>query len=222
MNGVIAEKTDSRDLLGSDFTLPRAPRGTDSFIKNGSITYNQKEVDDYSCTIHGAMTAYSALTGYKFSLEDRKELWARALELGAIPKLGWYILDAVKLIAKYVKEKGWPEVAYRRYEVGSDSFKSALRLGYVPVIGIRTNSAYRSDRDDDGILENYKFSGDALGHCLTCAYEKGSIFKGYKLTKIIDSYPQRSTNIYKVPNNNWTKLVINRTFFSSSYIYHLI
>lgn len=218
--GVIEEKYDDRDYIGEEMELKRSPRGTDSFVKNGSITYDQRDVSANSCTVHGAMTAYSALTGYEFTLDERKEIWQEALNRGASDDWGWYIHDAVHLVYEYVNNRDdLKSVSYRRYDLRRDEFGMALRLGYVPVLGFSGNKAYQLDRDDNSILDSTTFGSSTYGHCLSGRYLKGSMYKGYSLTGIIDNYPPRSTNFYKVPSNNWKTLVNNGVFFRSAYIY---
>ena len=215
--GVIEEQTSHRDWLGSEIDLPRTPKGTQSFEKNGSIQYDQREVDNYSCTIHGAMTAYSALTGYEFTLEERKELWEKALEQGAVPGLGWYINKAVDLVRHYVNDReDLQSVSSYRVSVNSSDFLMAMRLGYVPVTGLRYGQSYKDDRDDDGIVQNTEFTSVQYGHCLSTAYSVGDEYDN-----VIDNYKPRSTNVYKVPSCNWRKLVMNRVFYSTAYIYIL-
>lgn len=218
--GIIAEKIDERDYLGEGYELPRSPKGTDSFVKNGEICYDQREVSKVSCTVHAAMTSYSGLTGYEFTLEERKDIWDDALARGANPNVGWYLHDAVHLVYDYVNEReDLPNVEYRRYEVRSDAFGTALRLGYVPVIGYRGNRAYNLDRDDDAIIQSVDVGASTYGHALTARYLKGSMYEGHNLSGIIDNYPPRSTNFYKVPANHWDDLVRNGVMFRHSFIY---
>jgi hypothetical protein len=217
--GVIDEKTDDRDWLGADFELQRAPKGTSSFLLNGATQYNQKDAGRNSCTIHGAMGAYSDLTGYKFSVEERNEIYQEAVRRGLDPNVGWYILDAVKLIRDWVNKNCKDKVNFLRYNVGSADFEKAMSFGYSPILGYRGNALYNKDRDDNGVLDGTEFINTIYGHCL-----RGSYFKGHlptyatRVTQITDNYPYRNTNLYYVPVVNWNKLVINRIFFGTSYI----
>ena len=215
--GVIEERVSEKDWLGAEFELQRAPFGARSFKKNGEIQYDQTEVSRVSCTVHGALTAYSALTGYRFTLEERKELWDKAIALGANPSVGWYINSAVDLVRNYINSRDDLEhVASRRYRVGSYDYLMAMRLGYLPIIGFRGNREYKKDRDDDGILQGTSFVNTTFGHCLSVGYSIGDEYD-----QVVDNYPQRSTNLYKIPTYNWRKLVFNRVFFENAYIYYL-
>jgi hypothetical protein len=212
--GVAGEQYDNRDYLISDIIIPRTPKGTDSFRKNGSIQYDQREVAKNSCTIHGAMTAYSALTGYRFTLEERKKIWEMALKEGANPEVGWYINSAVDLVRRYVNENLPIKVEYRRMPIDSFEFGAVMRLGYTPIIGYCGNKDYQLDRDDNGIINNVKFPNYTYAHCLSTTY---SIGDEYDL--VVDNYPTRKTNLYKIPSANWKQLVMWRVFFGNAYIY---
>jgi len=218
-HGVISEVTDKRDWLGADIDLPRSPKGTDSFVKNGSIQYNQNDVHKNSCTLHGAMTAYSGLTGYEFSLDERKEIYQEALKRGFDNSIGWYIYSAVKLIAEWANKHCPVEVEYFRYNIGTPDFNKALRLGYMPVIGYRGNREYNADRDDNGIIDKEQVINSTYGHCLSGRYLKGSMYKGFSLTGAVDNYTTRKTNCYSIPTNYWKRLVKNGVFFTTAYIY---
>ena len=212
--GVIAERVNETDWLGEEIILPRAPKGTNSFIKNGSIQYAQTEVSPVSCTIHGAMGAYSALTGYKFTLDERKTLWSEALARGVNPKVGWYINDAVDLVRNYVNDNLKVKVCSYRINLGSFEHGVAMRLGYSVITGYRGNALWKADRDDNGIINNTKFVDTTYGHCLHSNYSIGDEYD-----RVVDSYPARKTNLFSIPTANWKQLVLNKVFFSTGYIY---
>lgn len=211
------EQYDERDyLIGSIDQIPRAKYGTKSFFKTGATQYNQKDVSPTSCTVHGAMGSYSDLTGYKFQLEERKEIWEEALNRGADPNGGWYIQSAVKLVAEWVNKNCEQKVSYYRIPVSSGEFLQAMRLGYSPVIGYRGNKTYKLDRDDNGIIDNIEIGETTYGHCLRANYSIGDEFD-----RMVDNYPYRGTNLYLIPSSNWGKLVKNSVYFINSYIYLL-
>jgi len=213
--GIIEEKYDDRDYLASDFDIfPRAPKGTDSFLKNGATQYDQTEVSKVSCTVHAAMGAYSDLTGFKFPLEARKEIWAEAINRGA-NEIGWYTNAAVKLVREWVNANCDTKVDFYRMKTGGNLFGIAMRLGYSPIVGYRGNMTYNIDRND-GVLDSTEPLDATYGHLLRTAYSKGDEFD-----IIIDNYPYRNTNIYLVPTSNWKKLVENKIFYENAYIYTL-
>jgi hypothetical protein len=214
--GVIAERVKDTDWLGSDIILPRAPQGTNSFVKNGVIQYDQRQVASHSCPIHGAIGAYSALTGRRFTLDERKELWALALELGAIDGVGWYINEAVDLVRRYVNDNASFVDKVSSYRVALDSleFGTAMRLGYSVIVGYRGNSEFNKDRDDNDILNGLDFINTTYGHCVHTNYSVGDEFD-----RVVDSYLPRPTNLFRIPTANWKRLVMNRIFMKYGYIY---
>ena len=212
--GVIGEQYDERDyLVTDDVVIPRALKGTDSYVKNGETQYNQLKGGKYSCTVHGAMGAYSDLTGYIFTEEEQKEIWQMALDRGANPNLGWYINKAVALVREWVNEHCPIKVDYYRLDVASFDFLAVMRLGYSPIVGFRGSQLHSEDKAD-GILDNVSFSKTVYSHCLRCNW---SLFDEYD--RIVDNYPYKKINVYKVPTRNWKKLIENNIFFKSAYIY---
>jgi len=211
--GIIAEREPKQDWLGSEISIPRAPLGTQSFKKNGSIQYSQDEVSPVSCTLHGAMGAYSDLTGYKFTLEQRNEIWGLAVKAGADPDVGWWIDSAVNLVRNWVNEHLLFKVKTYRIELDSEDFWMALAMGYSVVSGFRGNAAMLKDRTD-GILDGLTFGKTYWGHCLRVAYSVGDAED-----LVIDNYPSGKYNTFKVPMENWRKLVENGIFFNSGYIF---
>jgi hypothetical protein len=159
------------------------------------------------------MGAYSDLTGYKFPIEVRKELWQEAVNRGADPSKGWFISSAVGLVREWVNKELTDKVDYYRLDTGSYDFGMAMRLGYSPVIGYRGNKLYNIDRND-GVLDSTEFTDTTYAHCLRTAYSIGD-----EHDMVIDNYPYRNINLYYVPTINWKKLADNNVFFKSSYIY---
>jgi len=211
--GVIEERVSDSDWLGADIELKCAPKGTSSFLLNGATQYNQKDVSPVSCTVHGAMGAYSDLTGYKFSLDEREEIWQEALNRGADPDVGWYINSAVDLVRQWVNANLPEKVSSYRLRVGSNDFGMAMRLGYSPVVGYRGNQLYNLDKSD-GVLNDTEFTDTTYGHCIRTNYSVGDEFD-----RMVDNYPYNNINLYLVPTINWKKLVLNRVFFEHAYIY---
>jgi hypothetical protein len=99
-----SEKVDHTSLHNFDLNawcageaIPLAPFN----FSEHQITYNQKVVSSYSCTLHGALTALSSLTGYEFTEREREKLWKDALKNGARDDWGWITSKAVDLVRKY-------------------------------------------------------------------------------------------------------------------------
>lgn len=207
------EMNESDYQLGSDIEIARAKNK----FTDHNITYDQDEVSSVSCTIHGAMTALSSLTGYRFSLDERKELWQKAVEKGANPNVGWWTNKAVDLVREYWNGKNPDNRVYSfRSSMLSQKSRMMLRLGYTAVVSHRGNSKFNSDKND-GVLDKIIFGDTTYGHVLSRAYSPGETFD-----KIINNYPStHKFNIYKVPTKNFPSLVQNRVFFAPAYFYVL-
>lgn len=200
--GVISEQTSEHDfIVGADQDIPKAKKSY------SGIQYNQKDVSSVSCTIHGAIGAVSDLTGYTYSLEERKALWDEAIALGA-SSIGWYINKAVDLVKKRAKF----DLQYHRVTLGSRPFFDALDKGYTIVVGYSGNTEYNMDRND-GVLDQVSFGDSTYAHCVRMT-KSG---RDYEL--IVDNYDYRKSNTYKINKDNITELVSNGVFFKSGYFY---
>ncbi|MCP4265549.1 MAG: hypothetical protein GY777_08235 [Candidatus Brocadiaceae bacterium] len=212
--GAIAVKETERDFqLGSSVEIPRAP----STFLDHKIEYNQKEVSSVSCTVHGAIGAVSDLTGYRFSLDERKEIWNKALALGADPNVGWYVRDAVHLVYEYYNQKQpLKPVRYFRTDMWSPNCAKMLLKGYTGVMGHRGNSTYNKDVSEDGMLDNIIFGETTYGHCLR--FTEAELDPYYSL---VNNYVGKTYNVYKVPISHIKPLLSNDVFFRSVYFYVL-
>jgi len=205
--GCLGTGEDTRDYLGAEITFPKAPN------KYSGIQYNQKEVSLVSCTVHSAYGAYSDVTGYKFTLEERKAIWNKAIELGANPDKGWWVQSAAKLIAD---TKG--DVAYYRVNLGQDDFEDAIKKGYSVMTGFKGNlKEYNADYKEDGVLDLTKISFSSYAHSIRLA--DGDTEDTYNI--LIDNYygSRPQYNVYSIPKENFKELVANEVFFPSGYIY---
>lgn len=186
---------------------------------DNEITYSQDEISDVSCTIHAAIGSYSDLLGKKITLGDRKILWGKALKKGAEEGFGWYVDKAVQLVRKEMNlafYKLADEVITFRVGVGQEDMREALDKGYSVVTGYRGNAAYNKDYLDDGLLDGTAFSDLTYGHSIRVAKSGEDTYE-----IIIDSYPERKHNVYKV---TWANLVLlhdNGIFFNSGYVFVL-
>ena len=179
------------------------------------ITYEQDEVSNCSCTLHGALGALSDLLGTKFSLEDRKALWERALALGAQEGLGWYVDKAVKLIRDFAREKGH-DILYFRVMLGSEEYEDAIKKGYSVVTGFRGNASYNQDISD-GVLDGINFTDLTYGHCLRLTEMVVNPIN----ESVVDNYPlsRPKSNIYRVNDLKLKDLRANGVFFNSGYVF---
>lgn len=212
--GVVNDEHPDTDfeIAGGVLNLPHAE--SDYFDKK--ITYQQTEVSPVSCTVHGSIGAVSDLTGYTFTLDERKKLWASALAQGADPKVGWSISKAVDLVRKYwLTQHPDQELMTFRILMASDDFFMALDKGYSLVCGFNGNAAYNTDRND-GILDNVNFGHASYGHCLRIT--KDAAEQVY--TMVVDNYPQYTNpNTYKISKDHLVKLWQNSVFMQGAYVY---
>lgn len=169
--------------------------------KYSGIQYNQKEVNAYSCTIHGSLGAVSDLTGYVFSLEERKEIWAEAVKLGARPDYGWSASEAVDLVRRWWNARMPDKLISARVDRKSTQFWNVIDLGYSLVVNYRGNSAYQKDKSD-GRLDGTNFGIPTFGHIVR-------VTKGDKEDLlIVDNYKGSKSNTYEIDNDNWDDLAM--------------
>jgi len=209
--GIVSETLDKQDyqLAAGVLNIP-VPSS-----KFNDVTYDQDEVSNVSCTLHGALGSLSDLLGVKFTLKERKELWKRALDLGAQEGLGWYVDKAVHLVRNFARELGH-DILYFRVMLGSEEYADAIKKGYSVVTGYRGNASYNQDIDD-GVLDGTDFGSLTYGHCLR-------IIEGRQEAtneNLIDNYPtsRPQSNIYKVTDENLKILRANNVFFNSGYLF---
>lgn len=197
------------DFLGTaevykdtDYKLGEFPKAPNSY---SGVMYNQADVAKYSCSIHGAMGAYTDQTGYVFTLDERKALWAKALALGAKENIGWYLADAVDLIRHFKNDT--TTVRVNLIEQGM----AALDAGYSLVVGFRGNKEYNADKND-GSLDNLTFGEGTYGHIVRMTKDKD-------LIRVVDNYKGSKNETYTIDPKNLGKLVLNRVFFTSAYLF---
>lgn len=203
--GAIEKYNDTDYLLGEEIVVEQAP----FTFQDNQIQYNQKEVSHVSCTVHAAIGAYSDLTGYRFTLDERVELWRQAVELGADPNYGWYISSAVDLVRNFKKD-----VNSFRVDLASDYFFDVLDKGYSVVCGFRGNATYSLDKND-GILDGLEFGKTFWGHAVRLVKQDDMYLM------IVDNYigSDLGINTYLIPKENLQKLITNRVFFEKGYFY---
>ena len=210
--------------------------------KFSGITYNQPDVSPVSCTVHGAATALSALTGITFTTEQRKAIWEQMKADGTGSEAwGGHVESAVN---KWVKfwNTSFPDkkIEYARVVMGSTQMYELLRKGYVIDYSYRWTVGYNEDWlwdrvvdqqfDNDDALDEYGALADG-GHCLalTDSPEYGLNVKDkfYDLLTI-DNYnttPSRiKNNIYAVDRTVVPRLVDNyrRIWNQDGYVFYFV
>lgn len=224
--GIIAEQTSDTDYqLGGALLLP-VPEHT--FESSGQIQYLQDEVSHNSCTLHGSLTAVSALTGYKFTLDERKALWEQAKGVGwkdsngivhfASDITGWYVNAGVDLVRQYWNSKN-PEnqLVSFRIDMGSADWNTVISKNYNAVVGFNGNGDYNADYLKDGQLDGTDFGAPMYGHCVDIK-DKDTLVKD----EVVDSFYNglgNPNNIYAIPKSNISALVKNGVYFQSAYVF---
>lgn len=214
--GLLGEKIDPRDYeFAGDITAQNLPKAKNTLRK---VWYNQTEVSQNSCTLHAALGAFSDLTGYEFSLQERKDLWATALTKGASDNYGWYIVDAVNLVRDYVNTKlNLGKFVSIRVPLASDIFYTALKQGYSVVAGYNGNQEYNNDINDNGVVNEFNLTGSSTyGHAIRVVDTDTST---QNLVEVRDNYKGSTTwkNEYQIASI--LELYKNGVFFSSGYIF---
>lgn len=212
--GTIADIPNERDfeLVGAVLNLPRAKH---TFAEN-KIIYSQGEVNSFSCTLHAAIGALSDLTGVTLTLQERKDLWAEAVKLGADPTFGWYTAKAIDLVRKWWNAK-YPAEELMSFKVttGSEEFYDALQKGYSVSVAFNGNGVYNADKKD-GKLDNFPTGKTTYGHNVRIvAGDKPDTY-----IMVVDNYAWTGLqNFYSIDRDLLEKMVFKTVFFSNSYLY---
>jgi hypothetical protein len=187
--------------------------------KYSGIQYNQYDVAANSCTVHGALGVLSDATGVVFDLAERKYLWEKALERGANNDWGWYINEAVKLVADYWngvfgdKPATSNKVIYYRTALNTPEASELLDRGYSLNTGYRGNWNYNQDAWGEGdckLNATANIGTTTYGHSVRIMRQNG---KNY----VVDNYLGRQCNVYEI--GDVAELTINRLFYPDAYCY---
>jgi hypothetical protein len=211
-NGVISEIYGDKDyeLAGAD-SIQKLPIAPNRF--NG-IQYHQPDISDMSCTMHGCLTAFSSLTGYKFSDNQRLEIWELCKKQGASDKYGFYLNKAVDIVRDYVNKLEFSKFVTFRVAIGFDEYYEVMKKGYMVVTGYNGNSKWNEDKKD-GVLENTEFGASTYSHIIA-SYDNSPQTKNE--VTFVDSYVKTSPkNIYKIPDI--IPLYQNNTIFKYGYVF---
>ena len=119
------------------------------------FTYNQfKNKWSYvSCTIFAAMWMLSDLINYEFSYDQIKEVDELSYERWRIRGQGWYVKNAVKLVADWYNEsefskKYWKVAYYRISKYDDDIVESVIGKLYTIDWNMYPASSYNKDKQD--------------------------------------------------------------------------
>lgn len=95
-----------------------------------NIKYNQKLVDNYSCTGQAACWVISDVTGFMLPLSFRKKVWEKQLETGAIEWKWDYTQNGMKQAVKLFNEE-FTEYPYKLEYYRNTNIKNKMVLDYI-------------------------------------------------------------------------------------------
>jgi len=185
-------------------------RPSKNFLNQWRIQYNQKEVHKNSCFAHWPFTAITAITGHKFSLDERKkivnEMWTKDW---ADPEWWWKFQESVNFMCKYVNDN-WilgknQKLVY--YRIPNRQWEEAEDKDYMIVTWYIVQQWNSADRKDDWSYNKslWEYGKNYWGHCIC-------ICKVNWNKKLVDNYKWRSYNI--VNWYDWLKMYTNWYIFA--------
>lgn len=192
------------------------PKARHTFADN-KIQYNQLEVNEFSCTLHGAFGSLSDLSGFTFTLAERMEMLQQAIKLGFNPVSGWWVNLAVDLIRHYWNAMTPNDlVSSFSVQLGTADMDTVLGLGYSIVVSFNGNGTYNSDYFKDGVLDATSFGKATYGHCVRITLSTDP--NNYLL--VVDNYIGHTPyNTYEIPKKDMAALLANGVFSPNGYIF---
>ena len=126
-----------------------------------------------SCTIFAAVWMLSDLMNYKFSYDEIKEIDDLSYTRWRIKWQGWYVQNAVKLVADWWNERKSDKVAYYRISKYNDEvIEKVLSKNYTLDTNYNGNKKYWDDKKD-GVLDGTDFGVWTYGHSVDIISNKG-------------------------------------------------
>ena len=211
----------TRDFILSDTKHIRSPEKS---YETERIAYYQTPVHRLGCSLFASMTAVSNQTGYKFTLEQQKEVLALAIERGFDVNMGWYQQSAVKCIVDYCNDELDMDLGYGR--VNWKKFEEVAKKGFGIVCGYKQKAGMGKDRSD-GILgnEDIEYGSLAYGHLVSfwhyakredqkkpCVKTTGDA----KFGMVDNYYPKHKNNETFI--ENLADMVAQDTIFKNGYV----
>ena len=178
-----------------------------------NIKYNQKLVDDFSCTWQASDWTISDVINWPLPLSFRKDTWARQLKTWAKEWFWDGVWNWVKQAVKQFNEEN-PELPYFLEYFRISNIKNAHQVAYIlnkySSIVTWYKWALYSDAQDNGIIDNID-NPDGNGHCIRIVkiWEESNVVK----IKYCDNYEWvNKFNIITVDD-----FLNNKDFFSWGY-----
>lgn len=201
------EKYDERDYLAWD-ELKEKNKKTNRVKKIHQ--YNQKLVDDYSCTTHAATWVISDFTGHKFSLSFIKAVFERQKKTTFKEWVWDYFSNWIKQAVKEYNAIAQIEdqLEYARIPLTEENIKKVIDSGSWAMCGYKWR--LYQDAQDNWVIDNPD-NPNGGGHCIRIV--KYFYFKGVFHIKYVDNYEGvNHYNIITVPD-----IEKNKDFFKGLY-----
>lgn len=170
--------------------------------------YNQanQKWSTVSCTIFAAMGMLADLMDYDFSLDELEYVDNLSYAAGRVKWKGWYVKNAVKLVADWWNSKPeltskYGKVAYYRIsKYDDDIIEEALRKNYTLDTNFCPTSKYSNDYRTDAVLNWTEFGTNTNWHstCIISNKLVRSVKDSYKGRKTYDK--KKDCNIYELAN----------------------
>lgn len=164
-------KIDDRDyILWSDempTVDPKLREGRSRYLT--SHQYNQKEIDPYSCTTHGAVWTLSDFLWQRLSKDFIQRVFNRQLETWFIKWVWDYFYNWIKQACKELNSsrdiENWVE--YFQVELTEENIKSVITWIWSSIVA-GYKWALRADAEDNGKIDNPD-NKNGGGHCVRIA-----------------------------------------------------
>lgn len=203
-----AEDTDYQLCEGESELLP-------PLVKKDEIRFEYNQYANswsyVSCTIFAAVWMLSDLMNYKFSYDEIKEIDDLSYTRGRVKGQGWYVKDAVKLVADRWNEKMDKKVAYYRISKYDDEvIEDVIGKLYTIDWNYCPTKEYNEDKKD-WMLDGTNFWTTTNWHSVDIICKWGQ-------RSVKDSWSSKTNNVYWLKN----KLSAITNFWPSLYVYTLV
>lgn len=191
------EKYDHRDFQDNEF-LAWKLWDKDVYKCFSNIKYNQKEVDNYSCTGQASCGVISDVTNIILPLSFREKVWKKQLETGAVPWVWDYFQNWMKQAVKLFNEEYWKhldyELEYIKFKITTHNIMKVLDSWSSFFFWIKAQ--WFNDSQDNWIIDNPD-NKDWWGHAIRWVKYTKSIDE----LKYCDNYEWvNEYNIVTIPN----------------------
>ena len=141
----------------------------DSTIEPDGIFYNQCLIDDYSCTLVGAFTNLSNITGIAVPVDVMNKAFLNYVASGEFVKNVWgYITDGGKWALQTFNEYANTNYRMNVVPLNVSNMITALKAGSAINCIIHYSNTYFSDEQDDATIEDVNNTDVGLnGHTIT-------------------------------------------------------